>query len=162
MTHSQKEMVELNLAELIKQTLSAMGREPAKDGIELILDVPTDLTLKTRRVEFQQVLLNLFINARSAVLAKGGSGKRIQVTSRRGKGVLELTVADSGTGIAAENLEKVFEPFFTTKKFTDDNSDGGHGLGLCICREIIVELGGTISVQSKPTQGASFSIRIPQ
>ena len=68
----------VSVAELICETLAAMGREPAKDGIELVLAAPPDLTICTRRVELGQVLLNLVINARAAVLAKAGLPESFQ------------------------------------------------------------------------------------
>jgi two-component system NtrC family sensor kinase len=137
-----------------------MVRAPDRDDIEMSVDVPPGLTVNARSIELQQVLLNLLINARAAVLAKTGGGKRITITARRKNGV-EIGIADNGTGISAQNLEKIFQPFFTTKSPADGET-GGHGLGLSICRDIVTQMNGTISVQSAPGKGATFTIRLPK
>jgi signal transduction histidine kinase len=159
MTHAPSAPTEVDLAELISQTLAAMARDPAKDCIELDLDMPPGLTVRARIVELQQVLLNLLINARAAVLAREGGPKKIALRARKGQDV-EIAIADNGVGIPPENLGKIFQPFFTTKSDGDDRS-GGHGLGLSICRDIVTQMGGTISVQSSPGKGATFTIRLP-
>ncbi len=153
------EMAPVKLRELIDDTLCAMAREPQKDGIELVLDVPADFTLVARRVELQQVLLNLLINARSAVMGKPGGMRRIAITARREGDRAVLGVQDNGVGIPSENHQQIFEPFFTTKAQADD--DGGSGLGLAICKQIITDMGGDISVQSEPGDGAHFTLSIP-
>jgi CheY-like chemotaxis protein len=66
------------------------------------------------------------------------------------------TVTDTGKGIAKENLARIFDPFFTTKPL-----GVGSGLGLCICRNIVTDFGGSISVESEPGEGTRFVIRLP-
>ena len=75
----------------------------------------------------------------------------ITISARRANGV-EIRVSDNGPGIPPENLEKIFQPFFSTKSPTAADS-GGHGLGLALCRQIATQLGGEISVSSKPGRG---------
>ena len=150
---------DVGLLDLVGQTLAAMARDPQKDGIELVLQIPSDLRLKTRSVELQQVVFNLTMNARAAVLAKSGP-RRIELAGGRQDGWIVLSVSDTGVGIAPENLEKVFQPFFTTRSGSDGESQG-HGLGLTICRDIVTSMGGTISVQSKVDEGTSFILRLP-
>jgi signal transduction histidine kinase len=147
------------VAQLIADTLAAMGHEPAKEGIDLAISAPPDLTISTRRVELGQVLLNLVINARAAVLDKPGP-KRIQISARRERGLVFIEVADNGVGISPENLDKIFQPFFTTKQ-SHGGQDKGHGLGLTICRDIVTNMGGDISVTSKLGEGTTFAIRLP-
>jgi signal transduction histidine kinase len=149
----------VSVAELICETLAAMGREPAKDGIDLVVEAPPDLTIRARRVELGQVLLNLVINARAAVLVKPGP-RRIQIGARRERGFVFIEVGDNGVGIAPENIEKIFHPFFTTKQ-SQDGGDKGHGLGLTICRDIVTAMGGDISVSSKLGEGTTFAVRLP-
>lgn len=156
---SPPEPEEFALAELVDETLSAMAREPAKDLIDLHVSVAPDLTVRTRRVELQQVLLNLLLNARSAVLSRSG-GRRIEVAARTGRDGLEIEVSDTGVGIPAENLERIFEPFFTTKQ-RQAGTDEGSGLGLAICREIVGELGGRIEVRSVEGEGTTFAVVLP-
>lgn len=153
------EPVETSLAELVHETLAVMGRELHRDGIDLRLEIPADLTITTHRIELQQVLLNLLINARTAVLSQDGP-RRIEMSAEHRKQNVIIRLSDSGEGIPPENLEKIFEPFFTTKGSTDDDSRG-HGLGLAMCREIITGMGGRISVQSTQRKGTTFTLHLP-
>lgn len=149
----------INLSEVVQETLRAMAREPRKDGIELELSVPPELTVTARKVELQQVLLNLLMNARHAVLQKP-QPRRIEIAAEKGSSCLLLHIKDTGVGIAQDNLDKIFNPFFTTKTSESDDSQG-HGLGLTICRQIIENLGGSISVESVVGQGTTFILRLP-
>jgi len=149
----------VDLRELVACTVAAMAREPKRDMIDLDIRIPDGLRLHTRPVELQQVLLNLLINARAAVLASQG-GRSITVSAERAGRQVKLRVADSGIGIPPQNLERIFEPFFSTRSGGDDETNG-HGLGLAICREVISDLGGSISVDSTEGQGATFTILIP-
>ncbi len=160
MTQTGQDVRQLNLSNVVAQTLAAMVRDPAKDGIELSVNVPPGLTVKARSVELQQVLLNLLINARAAVLAKTGGAKRITIWACKKCG-MEIRVADNGIGISPQNLQKIFQPFFTTKSPSGGES-GGHGLGLSICRDIVTQMKGTISVQSALGQGTTFTLRLPK
>ena len=146
------------LQALVADTLAAMAREPQKDRIDLVLAIPEGTTLVTRRVELQQILLNLLLNARTAVLAKDGP-RKIEVSARPVDGNLLIHVSDTGVGIRPEDLEKIFEPFFTTKSSAAGGE--GSGLGLAICREIARELGGEIHVQSTPGVGTTFALQLP-
>jgi signal transduction histidine kinase len=158
-SESSGELTEENVSELVAEILSAMARDPAKDSITLNLLVPPDLTVRTRRAELQQVLLNLVINARESVLAKP-LPRQIDIAAFRDDDRIHLTVADSGVGIAEENMEHIFQPFFTTK----DGENGvtrGHGLGLAFCQQVVSSLDGEILVESKLGEGACFSVRLP-
>lgn len=157
MTREAAQPARIDLAELVADTLCAMAREPQKDGIELRVSIPPDLDLVGRRVELQQVLLNLLINARAAVLGKPGL-RRIEITASTNGDIARICVQDNGTGIEPKNLAKIFEPFFTTKTGGDD---GGSGLGLAICRQILTDMGGEISVSSEPGEGAAFTVSVP-
>jgi signal transduction histidine kinase len=152
--------VDVNLAELIEQTLAAMARDPRRDGIELVVQAPQDLLIRTRRVELQQVLLNLLINAKAAVLGKSGL-RRIELAAQRDGSDVVIRVADNGVGIPQENLPRIFQPFFSTKKAATNDGQDGSGLGLAICKQIVVSLGGDISVASEIGQGAAFTVRLP-
>lgn len=107
--------------------------------------------------EINQVLVNLVVNAAQAVAEKGDlSPGRITVRTRNLGQEVELTVADTGSGISPGNLKQVFEMFFTTKA-----PGKGTGQGLAISRAIIHRHGGQISVESEPGSGACFHIRLP-
>lgn len=149
----------IELAGLIEDTLEAMVRRPEKDSIDLRTDVPAGLTLATRPVQLQQVLLNLLINARTAVLASNAT-REITISAEQTDAQTVIRVADNGVGIAPEDLERIFQPFFSTAADAQDGPSG-HGLGLAFCRKIAADLGGDISVESSPGRGATFTLRLP-
>lgn len=101
----------------------------------------------------QQVFFNLFLNAAQAMQ----DGGVLSVATRRVNGrSVEITVTDTGPGIALEHLPRVFEAFFTTKPASE-----GTGLGLAICYEIVHEHGGEIHVENASPRGARFNISLP-
>jgi len=111
-----------------------------------------DLRLVIDRHDFQQMLLNLFINAIHA-MKHGGS---LSVTGQRKDGTLLLSVKDSGAGIAPENVGRIFDPFFSTKPTGE-----GTGLGLWLTYEIIRTYNGEIHVQSELGKGSTFTMTFP-
>jgi len=121
------------------------------------LDLSSDIRpVKGDSVQLQQVVLNLMLNAFSAMSDTGLAGARrlvVRTNSIDGSNVL-VEVQDSGTGIAADKLESIFDPFITSKR-------EGLGMGLSICRSIIERHGGTISAANNPDRGATFSITLP-
>ena len=160
MTHNAPAKLEtVSLRVLLKEMIVAMGRDFSKDRIELVVDIPYDLHLKTRKVELQQVLLNLLINARTAVMQKRTT-RRIKVHASEEAEIVTIGVTDTGMGITPGNIKQIFDPFFTTKD--DADAEGkGHGLGLALCREIVESLGGDISAHSGRNEGATFIIHLP-
>jgi len=160
MTHNAPvELETVSLRVLLKEMIVAMGRDFSKDRIELVVDIPYDLQVTTRKVELQQVLLNLLINARTAVMQKRTT-RRIEVHASEEGGIVTIGVSDTGMGITPGNLKQIFNPFFTTKDGQDDKGQG-HGLGLALCREIVESLGGDISARSGRNKGATFTIHLP-
>ena len=101
----------------------------------------------------RQVLINLVTNAIQA----SELGGKVTIGISSGQEEVQLEVADTGSGIPKENLERIFEPFFTTKPPGE-----GTGLGLSVSRGIIEKLGGKISVESHLGQGSTFRVTIPR
>jgi len=101
-----------------------------------------------------QVFLNLIMNAAQAIDGEA-SVNEISVATSSDGGAAVIEIADTGRGIRAQDLERVFDPFYTTKE------ERGLGLGLAICRGIVVGLGGEISVSSRPGRGSSFRVVLP-
>ena len=123
----------------------------ARSGIELIVHVPDDLpSVACSQGDLEQVFLNLLTNAREAT----PHGGRITVTVSATDRIVDISVADSGSGIAAEHLPRVQEPFFTTKP-------QGNGLGLAICRSILWEVDGTLTIASEPGRGTRVDVAVP-
>ncbi len=150
---------EIHLATLVGETLQAMARKPERDCIELVVDVPDELRALAPRVDLQQVLLHLLINARNALIAKDGL-RRLTLSARADGEQVVLSVADTGVGIDLDRVEAIFEPF-RCFPLSDKDITSGQGIGLAFCREALRGMGGSIRVQSTPGQGARFDVSVP-
>jgi two-component system sensor kinase FixL len=157
----REEAVPVRIEDVVTRTVSLIGRLLDKRGIALELDLPGDLPdVRARFQQLQQVLLNLLLNSRDALLDDPRPRpKAIRIRARpAGAGAgrrLRLSVWDNGPGIEPANLGKVFKPFFTTK------SRGGNGLGLAVSREIVDAHGGTLTVESTPGESCEFVVELP-
>ncbi|MEA2709256.1 MAG: hypothetical protein QOF78_1857 [Phycisphaerales bacterium] len=150
---------EVSVQKLVDEVLQVMAREPQKDGIALRVQVQPELTVEGDCVQLEQVLLNLLINARQAMLGKGGS-LTIKAAEEAGQ-VVKIQVIDTGSGIPEKLLAKIFDPFFTTKDASRKGEVKGTGLGLAICREIIEHHKGRIEVSSELGKGTTFTLSLP-
>jgi len=108
--------------------------------------------------QIQQVVLNLIVNARQA-MADGGR-LRVAVRTNHDDDVAEIAIQDSGPGIPSDKLPKIFDPFFSTKS-ADRSGQGGTGLGLAVCRDIIESHKGRIRVESAVGRGTTFTLKLP-
>ena len=149
---------EVKVIDLVNDCFQLMARDLKKDRIHVKIKIPDDLTIFTRPNQLQQVLLNLIINARQAMLDAGGT---LILSAEKGNKTVQITVSDNGKGIETALLDRIFEPFYSTKTKADTPDKQGTGLGLTVCRNIIEALGGAISVESSPGQGARFWINLP-
>ena len=114
---------------------------------------------KINAAQIQQVLLNLIINARQA-MPRGGT-VTVRIANDPTGRLAEVSVADTGVGIAPADLRRIFEPFFTTKSGPDDMGLGGTGLGLAVCRDIVEAHRGRLRAESRVGQGTKFTLRLP-
>jgi PAS domain S-box-containing protein len=146
----------LNLAETIDEALILVQRELARQRIGLHLDYAADsLTCLGDRVQLQQVVINLVVNAIQAMAQTENRPRRLSIRTRlQDDGKVYVGVQDSGPGIAATDLDHLFTAFFTTK-------GEGMGMGLSICRSIIDAHGGKIWVSSREGEGALFQFVLP-
>jgi PAS domain S-box-containing protein len=112
-------------------------------------------TVKGDRVQLQQVLLNLVMNASEAMNSNSATDRQMIVCTElsNGEGV-RFSVSDCGSGIAPDEFEQVFKPFFTTKPH-------GLGLGLSVCRTIISAHGGKLWAANNPERGVTFHFTVP-
>jgi signal transduction histidine kinase len=151
---------EFAVQHLVDEVLLVLARDPQKDGIALRVQVQPDLKVRGDIVQLEQVLLNLLINARQAMLGRGGSLTVKAAKSDDGDEV-RIQVIDTGPGIPEKLLPKIFQPFFTTKGTAKPGESKGTGLGLAICKEIIEHHKGRIDVQSEVGKGTTFTICLP-
>ena len=153
-----KEMVPVN--DIIQEAAGSLAGRLEKEAISLRCNCPDDLAVYGKRVELVQVLLNVLINSCQAI-ADGVGSITISAEKDSHSGCVNITIADSGPGISAENIRQIFEPFFSTKQLPDRGGDIGTGLGLAVCRDIVTAHGGLIEVDSVEGQGATFTVFLP-
>jgi signal transduction histidine kinase len=145
---------------LVDETLMVLARDPQKDGIALRVQVQGDLWVGGDSVQLEQVLLNLLINARQAMIGSRGGSLTIKASATEDKKI-RIQVTDTGPGIPENLMGKIFQPFFTTKGTVRKDEARGTGLGLAICKDIIEHHQGTITVESQVGQGTTFTIVLP-
>jgi two-component system NtrC family sensor kinase len=146
-----------DIAEVMNRVLSLRAYEFRLNAIELETAFEPRLpAVLCDPTQLQQALLNLLLNAEQALRAR--TGRRIRVAARHVSECdgVELTIADTGHGIAAENLRRIFDPFFTTREVGE-----GTGLGLSICYGIVRDHGGQIAVESRVGLGTTFKLLLP-
>ena len=148
------------LLDLIDDIFTCLCRDFAKDGITVEIQIPDDLAVWVVPVQMQQVLMNLILNARDAMLTRGGV---LTIRAEETADTVEIEVADTGDGIDPTDLTNIFETFFTTKLDKDSPTEySGAGIGLAFCKMIINGHQGSISVESKPGHGSTFKIALPK
>ncbi|HYO66808.1 MAG TPA: ATP-binding protein [Archangium sp.] len=150
-----------DLNEVVTRTVRLIQNE-MPPGLELKVEQEESLPrVEADAEQLKQVLINLVQNAMQAMADTGGGITVKTVRPDRftdfrsaGDSFVELHVTDTGPGIPQDQQQHIFVPFYTTKQ-------KGTGLGLAICQRIVKNHGGTLSVQSKPDEGATFIIRLP-
>lgn len=145
-----------DLNTVVRAALDLLQNQPIFKDIEVILDLsPTPVEVICDSSQIQQAFTNLLVNAAEAISGRG------QITIRNwrdaSRQMAAVSFTDTGCGISPESLEQIFEPFFTTKQ-----EGHGTGLGLTIVYGIIERHGGTIKVDSRLGQGATFTVWLPE
>jgi PAS domain S-box-containing protein len=146
---------QLDINEAILEVIEVTKSELLQNGVSLQTELAKGLPrIQGDRIQLQQILLNLIMNAIEAMSdVKGSRNLLISTVEDKPNGVL-ATVRDSGPGLNPDSLERLFDPFFTTKP-------GGLGMGLSICRSIVEAHGGRMWAAANRPQGASFHFRLP-
>jgi len=148
---TEKKPVDIN--NLIHPLLLLVRHEAQNRKIDVRLELDeTMLPVIADRNKISQVFMNLAINAIQAM----GNGGILTVSTRRVEGFCRISFNDTGEGIRPEDMPFIFDPFFTTKKTGE-----GTGLGLSVSRGIVEQHDGTLSVESEPGHGATFTILLP-
>jgi two-component system, LuxR family, sensor kinase FixL len=147
---------EIDLAALVHGTLDLLQLQLREAAIAVRLRIADDLPrLRGTRVELQQVLVNLIVNATEAMRGAGVPHPQIEIgVTRAGRSSVRMSVADNGPGVPATLHESIFQPYTTTKP-------GGLGMGLMMCRTIIESHGGTLQIEPRRKRGAAFRCMLP-
>jgi signal transduction histidine kinase len=141
-----------DLGAVLAALLEFIGEEVALRGVTVRAEVPPGLpALDLDENQLRQAFLNLCRNAVEAL----GAGGTLSIRAVPGPEAVEVTIADTGPGIAAEHRARIFEPFFSTKEH-------GTGLGLALTQHIVTAHGGTIEVESEVGRGTTFRLRLPR
>jgi signal transduction histidine kinase len=146
-----------DIAELIKQTVTAVRAQAMAKGVSVSIDLPDKLpTANIDSHRISQVLRNLLENA----VVHTSQGDTITVTSWQQDNLVKVSVADTGEGIPAEDLPNIFERFYRVDK-SRTRATGGTGLGLTIAKRLVEAHGGKIEVESELRQGSTFTFALP-
>jgi hypothetical protein len=153
---SPTDFVEVDLNRVIRETASLVEHQFKQAGVEALLNLANDLPkVRGNSGKLQQVFLNLFLNARDAMLNRQNNGV-LSVRTWSESGFAHVEVSDTGQGIPPDLLARIFDPFFTTKGATK-----GTGLGLSISYGIVQEHNGVIEVDSVVGRGTRFRLEFP-
>ncbi|WIW50391.1 PAS domain S-box protein (plasmid) [Bradyrhizobium sp. 62B] len=150
------EMAALDINEVVNESIALVTRELINHQVTLRTELAPSLPkILGDRVQLQQVIINLVMNGVEAMQTVDDRARELIVqSSRDNEGRVQLSVTDSGVGIAEDDRIRILDPFFTTKST-------GLGMGLSICRSIVEAHGGRLSIVHKQEPGASFQFALP-
>jgi signal transduction histidine kinase len=141
------------LGDLLNDVVGRLREQAAEVGSQIDVSIPSPITGRWDRSRVEQIVTNLLSNA-----IKYGAGRPIHLSALASGGRLRLDIKDAGGGISRADQSRIFQAF---ERVTTANRVGGLGLGLYIGRQIAAAHGGTLSVDSKPGQGSTFTLELP-
>ena len=141
----------IHLVPFLRETLALFRGSEASAQVRFSLEAEGDSVVTVDPDRLRQVLLNLVKNAMEAIADKGQVTVRVRENARS----VSIEVTDTGEGIPPERLEEIFQPFVTTKR-------GGSGLGLPLCRKIVRDHGGDMTISSQPGEGTQVKLTFPR
>jgi len=147
---AQPHLESVELSALVKETLEFLQGTFLERQVRVETAFAEGDVVLADPGQMKQVLLNLLLNSIEAMEARG----RVDISTAKKNGCVEVSVADTGAGIRREDLGRIFDPFYTTKR-------GGSGLGLSVVHSIVREHGGRIDVQSEQGEGTTVHITLP-
>jgi PAS domain S-box-containing protein len=148
---------EIDLKVLLDRGLMLVEKEAERARIRIVREYDDAPAIDSAPISLEQVLVNLYLNARDAM----DSGGILTVRATADGSHCAIEVEDDGPGIPAKDLHRIFEPFYTTKGAIGGGKQKGVGLGLAICHGLIKDLGGEIRAENIPGGGTRFSVLLP-
>ncbi|MHB8963264.1 MAG: sensor histidine kinase [Saccharofermentanales bacterium] len=148
----------LNLADLCEAVMEEMGEKAAEKNIVINGSLDKSISFNGDQTQLLRMVINLIANA----VTHGRKSGFVQVTLRRSGHDILLSVSDDGIGIAPEHIERIFDRFYQVNSARSGSPDGNSGLGLAMVRMIAEAHGGSVSVQSKPGAGSTFTVTLPE
>lgn len=147
------------IAQSIRDAADSLCRDLDKDGIKLQLDIDENLAASADGLQIRQVMFNVLLNAREALSKQRGGRIRATGLSQGGRVIVEIN--NTGEPIPAEMLPRIFDALQSSKSIEAPERLRCSGLGLALCRDLIEENGGSISVTSDAESGTTFRIDLP-
>lgn len=146
----------IDVAAAVREVLQILDAELRREGVRIEIDLAAELWVMANKVQMEQVVLNVLLNAAAAMRTTPREDRLLGITARRAPGNTSLVVSirDTGKGIAPDQLDAVFEPFYTS-------GGEGLGLGLPISRSIVEAHGGEIRVERNADRGVTFRFMLP-
>lgn len=149
------EVYHLDVHTVLMEAAKIVGRECSARSVRLSYQLAEGShEIAGDSVQLQQVIVNLLMNAMQAIDASGTARREIHIATVRRENEIEISIRDTGPGIAPSDIGRIFEPYFSTKR-------SGMGLGLAICRTIVEAHGGSISASQLQGGGAMFAVILP-
>jgi two-component system sensor kinase FixL len=150
------EFASLDFSQLIREVVLLVHSDAILLNINLVMSLSNDLpAVHGDKVQLQQVVLNLLLNAFDAMKDCPPAEREVQLRVKSdGVGFIEAAVRDCGTGLSSDTMDKIFQPFYSTKR-------DGLGMGLSICRSIIGAHGGRLWAENNSYHGATFHFTVP-
>lgn len=152
-----------DINDIIRQVLRILERQLSVQDVQIQLQLAEVPAVVVDTPQMKQVLMNIIINGAQAMprggiltIATSVCRTTLESADRGPQDAVAVAISDSGTGISPENLQRLFEPFFTTK-----DPGKGTGLGLSVSLRLVELHGGTITAQSEPGRGATFTVLLP-
>jgi signal transduction histidine kinase len=161
LANGQKQPMEsIRVKDVIEEVFTCLCRDFSKDRITVHRHIPFDLYVDVIPVQIQQVFMNLILNAREAMLPRGGT---LTIRAEQRAPYVCIEIIDTGAGIPPEEREHIFKSFYTTKDSSTKTGECfGTGLGLVFCRTVVEAHGGHIHVSSEVGKGTTFRILLPE
>ena len=144
--------MDVDLCERLTEVIKMVRRCPQFGQVEVVTQFQPVPPLRARRVEIDQIFVNLLSNAVQAMEGRG----RLELATRSQGGTMIVRVSDTGCGIPKALIHQIFDPFFTTK-----DPGKGTGLGLSIVCQIVNKYGGTIGIESEEGKGSTVNVHFP-